>query len=68
MSAQLTEQLLFTRAQAAAKLAKSERQLDIHIAHGDIAAVRDGSRIKITAEALQRFIDRLPAHEPGGAS
>ncbi len=65
MSAQ---QLLFTRAQAAVALAKSERQLDMLVAAGEICAVRDGRRVKFTAEELRRYVDRLPAYEPGQAS
>ncbi|AXN51290.1 hypothetical protein DSM43518_04832 [Mycobacterium marinum] len=57
--------LLYTRKQAATALAMSERQLDVLVARGDLAALRDGRLIKFTADELQRYIKQLPAHEPG---
>lgn len=60
--------LLYTKKQAAAALAMSERQLDVLIGRGAICALRDGRAVKITAAELGRYIDKLPAHEPGKAS
>lgn len=59
------EKLLYTRKQAAAALAMSERRLDRLVACGDVVAVRDGRMVKFTAAELQRFVAALPAHEPG---
>ncbi|AXN43416.1 Helix-turn-helix domain protein [Mycobacterium marinum] len=57
--------LLYTRKEAAAALAMSERRLDLLVASGQIAAVRDGRKVKFTADELRRWIKQLPAHEPG---
>ncbi|GJO50154.1 excisionase family DNA-binding protein [Mycobacterium marinum] len=57
--------LLYTRKEAAAALAMSERRLDLLVASGEIAAVRDRRRVKFTDDELQRWIKQLPAHEPG---
>jgi len=48
---------LYTEHCAAHRLAAGRASDDV-----GLAALRDGSVVKFTADELQRYIDRLPAH------
>jgi excisionase family DNA binding protein len=58
---------LRTRAEAAEYLRTSERRLDELIRAGQLAAVRDGAKVKIYVSELERYIATLPAFEPASA-
>lgn len=58
---------LRTRAQAADYLGTSQRRLDELIRAGALAAVRDGSMVKIHVTELERYIAELPAYEPAAS-
>jgi excisionase family DNA binding protein len=58
------QKLLYTKKEAAAALAMSERRLDRLVSRGDICAVRDGRAVKFTGTELERYISDLPAYEP----
>ena len=58
---------LRSRAEAARYLKTSPRRLDELIRSGDLAAVRDGRNVKITAAELERYISELPSYEPASA-
>lgn len=58
---------LQTRAQAAEYLSTSQRRLDELIRAGALAAVRDGSSVKIHTTELERYIAELPAYEPAAS-
>jgi excisionase family DNA binding protein len=53
---------------AAEALSMSTRRLDDLVAHGEIAAVRDGGLVKFRPSELQRYAESLPSWEPRRAS
>ena len=53
--------LLLTRKAAADSLGVSERYIDILRNRGDLDAVKVGTRTRITAESLTRYVRSLPA-------
>ena len=59
-----TEKLLYTPTEAAERLAKSRSQLYREIQAGRIRTVRDGSRLRLTASALQDYVRSLETSEP----
>ncbi|OBK22517.1 helix-turn-helix domain-containing protein [Mycobacterium asiaticum] len=65
MSAQ---KLLYDTPAAAELLSTTERRIHELRRGGQLGAVVDGRKFKFTADELQRYIDRLPAYEPGAAS
>lgn len=60
----MTEQRLFSRAQAATYLSKSLREIDRLISAGTLIGRKDGRRTVIDIRELDRYADRLPAIEP----
>ena len=57
----MTAPLLLTRKSAAESLGVSERYIDVLRDRGDLIAVKVGSRTRITAESLTRYVRSLPA-------
>lgn len=57
----MTAPLLLTRKAAAESLGVSERYIDVLRDRGDLTAVKVGSRTRITAESLTRYVRSLPA-------
>lgn len=55
------KQFLYTKQQAATALAMSMGHLNELIRAGKIRAVKDGGRVKLTAEDLQAYVDSLPS-------
>lgn len=54
-----TEKLLFTPGEAAERLAKSRAQLYREIQAGRLRTVKDGSRLRVTADALADYVRQL---------
>lgn len=55
---------LYSKKEAADALAMSIRRLECLMRDGAIAAVSDGSNVKITDDEINRYINGLPAWEP----
>lgn len=53
--------------QAAAYLSTSRRRIMELLKSGELAAVRDGGRVKIRVAELDRYIADLPSYEPASA-
>lgn len=63
----LWRKALWSRREAAALLSCSTKYIDREIARGELAAVRHGRNVKITADELARYVRDLPAYEPVSA-
>jgi len=55
---------LQTVADASRYLSTSQRRMWELIRSGQIAAVRDGGKVKVRTAELDRYADDLPAYEP----
>jgi len=64
-TAQDSQRLLWSRADAARLLACSTKTVDREIAAGRLTAVRIGRAVRVTDAEIHRYIDALPSYEPG---
>ena len=60
----LWQKALWSRRETAALLSCSAKFIDREIARGNLAAVKHGRNVKITADELARYIRDLPSYEP----
>lgn len=57
--------ILYDTEEAAAALSTTPKRIAELRRSGALCAVRDGRKYKFTAAELQRYVDHLPAYEPG---
>ncbi|AFC54993.1 helix-turn-helix domain-containing protein [Mycobacterium paraintracellulare] len=57
--------LLYDAEGAAELLSTTPKRISELRRAGVLGAVLDGKKYKFTADELQRYVDRLPAYEPG---